>query len=267
MTPSADKESPLRRETPSAEPESPVHPAPWVPPSVGPDARAAQKPADHEDDAGPRIKALADASAIRALTFDLGSPHRCLSSAVLGGGLGWMRAWLNLQVRIGYARMDPDDHLHAVADALRLPQPVVGMLTAADVTAWTSARRGAAHVIATVGIGHPLAAAGARPRLLPRPGTINLLVRLEAPLSDAALVGAVQTAVEAKAQALAEAGIRAANHAGPATGTATDCVCIAVPPGGSVPFAGPATRVGADLAHAVRQAVLAGAQFRGPPST
>jgi adenosylcobinamide amidohydrolase len=238
-----------------------------VTPSAEPEARSVQETTRRDVDPGPRIEAVADPSAIRALTFDLGHPHRCLSSAVLGGGLAWMRTWLNLQVKIGYARMDPDDHLHAVAEALHLPQPVVGMLTAANVTAWTSARRGAARAIATVGIGHPLAAAGARPRLLPRPGTINILVTLEAPLSDAALVGAVQTAVEAKAQALAEAGIRAANHHGPATGTATDCVCIAVPPGGSVPFAGPATRVGADLAHAVRQAVLAGAQFRGPPST
>jgi adenosylcobinamide hydrolase len=219
-------------------------------------------PAGHVEPAG-------DPSAIHALTLDLGRPHRCLSSAVLGGGLGWIQTWLNLQVRIGYARTDPETHLQTVATTLDLPQPVVGMLTAAEITAWTSGHRGAAHAVATVGIGHPLAAAGSRPRLLPKAGTINLLVRLAAPLSDSALVGAVQTAVEAKAQALAEAGVKAANHAGPATGTATDCVCIAVPPGGSVPFAGPATRPGADLAHAVRHAVLAGAsaQFRGPPST
>lgn len=194
-----------------------------------------------------------------ALALDLGRPHRCLSSAVLGGGLGWARAWLNLQVRRGYARMDPADHLAEVATALKLPHPVVGMLTAVDVTTWTAHRRGAAHAFATVGIGHPLAAAGDRPRLLPSAGTINVFATLDAPLTDSALVGAVQTAVEAKSQALAEAGVAAANHAGPATGTATDCVCIAVPPGGTVPFAGPATRHGAQLAHAVRVAVLAGA--------
>ncbi|MEA2321744.1 MAG: hypothetical protein QOD81_1594, partial [Solirubrobacteraceae bacterium] len=35
--------------------------------------------------------------------------------------------------------------------------------------------------------------------------------------------------------------------------------CIAALPGGGVPFAGPATRVGGDIARAVHGAVLAGA--------
>jgi adenosylcobinamide amidohydrolase len=111
-----------------------------------------------------------------------------------------------------------------------------------------------------VGIGHPLAAAGRLPRAVPRVGTINLLVRVGAPLDDAALVAAVQTASEAKAQALADAGVRALNHPGPATGTATDAICIAVPPGGGVPFAGPATAIGAAIAQAVHGAVLTGAR-------
>jgi adenosylcobinamide amidohydrolase len=72
-------------------------------------------------------------------------------------------------------------------------------------------------------------------------------------------VNALQTAVEAKAQALAAAGVPAVNADGYATGTATDSVCVACPPGGQVPFAGPVTRVGADLALAVLEAVRSGA--------
>jgi adenosylcobinamide hydrolase len=72
-------------------------------------------------------------------------------------------------------------------------------------------------------------------------------------------VGALQTAVEAKAQALAAAGVAAANAPGYATGTATDAICVACPPGERVPFAGPVTRVGADLARAVLEAVRSGA--------
>jgi adenosylcobinamide amidohydrolase len=90
-------------------------------------------------------------------------------------------------------------------------------------------------------------------------GTINLLVLVDAPLDDAALVAAVQTATEAKAQALADAGVAAINHDGPATGTATDSVCVAVHPGGGVAFAGPATDIGAAIALAVHDAVRAGA--------
>jgi adenosylcobinamide amidohydrolase len=114
-------------------------------------------------------------------------------------------------------------------------------------------------VVATVGIGHALAAAGTRPRPLPTPGTINLLVLVEEPLDDAALAGAAQTAIEAKAQALADARIPARNAATFATGTATDAFCIAALPGGGAPFAGPATRVGSDIARAVFAAVRAGA--------
>jgi adenosylcobinamide hydrolase len=191
------------------------------------------------------------------LVVDLGRPHRCLSSALLGGGLGWLRTWLNLQVGRDYARTDPEAHLAAAAAGL--PGPVVGMMTAAPVAEHRIGRAGAARAVATVGVGRALAAAGTRPRAAPSAGTINLLVVVGEPLSDAGLAGAVQTAVEAKAQALAAARVPAANADGFATGTATDAICVACPPGARVPFAGPATRVGGDLAHAVYEAVLAGA--------
>jgi adenosylcobinamide amidohydrolase len=189
---------------------------------------------------------------------DLGSDHRCLSSAVLGGGLGTARCWIDLQVEPDYARVDPEAHLLEAAHGL--PGPVVGMLTAADVSRYTDNAVGAARSFATVGIGHPLAAAGRRPRLVPAVGTINLLVVVDEPLTDAGLAGGLQTAVEAKAQALADAGIAAANARGFATGTATDSLCVACPPGQEVPFAGPATAVGAAIARAVHGAVLAGAR-------
>jgi adenosylcobinamide hydrolase len=197
-----------------------------------------------------------------ALLATLPVAHRCLSSAVLGGGLTSARHWLNLQVPHEYARTDPEVHLTEVARANALdPSEVIGMLTAADVRAGVRRDRGPASAVATVGIGQPLAAAGRRPRPLPRVGTINVFIVMRQPLSDAALVTAVQTATEAKAQALADAGVRALNHHGPATGTATDAICVATPPGAEVAFAGPATAVGAAIAHAVHGAVLSGARI------
>ena len=196
-----------------------------------------------------------------ALLASFDTPLRCLSSAVLNGGFHTARHWLNLQVGHDYARTDPAVHLAEAAAARGLrPEEVVGMLTAADVRAGVRRDRGGASAVATVGIGQPLAAAGRRPRDVPRVGTINVLVVLEAPLSDAALVAAVQTATEAKAQALADTGVWALNHDGHATGTATDAVCVAVPAGGSVAFAGPATPIGAALAIAVHGAVRSGAR-------
>jgi adenosylcobinamide amidohydrolase len=133
------------------------------------------------------------------------------------------------------------------------------MLTAVDVHTHERAGHGCAEAIATVGVRHGLAAAGTRPRAVPTTGTINLLVVIHEPLDDAALAGAAQTAIEAKTQALADARVPARNASGFATGTATDAFCIAALPGGGVPFAGPATRVGADVARAVFAAVRAGA--------
>jgi adenosylcobinamide hydrolase len=193
------------------------------------------------------------------LVVDFGGERRVLSSAVLGGGLVTARSWLNVTVPTDYARTDPADDLAARAARLDLRGPVVGMLTAVDVRAHERRAYGSAEAIATVGVGHALAAAGSRPRAVPTAGTINLLVVVDAPLDDAALAGAAQTAIEAKAQALAAAGIPAANAAGFATGTATDAFCIAAPVGGGVAFAGPATRVGADVGRAVYAAVHAGA--------
>lgn len=191
------------------------------------------------------------------LVAELPAAHRCLSSAVLGGGPGWLRTWVNLGVPAGYDRTDPAEHLSAESAGLR--EPVVGMLTAVDVSTYTRAERAGATALATVGARHALAAAGTRPRRLPRAGTINLLVVVGEPLTDAGLAGALQTAVEAKAQALADARVPAANARGSATGTATDSVCVACPPGGRAAFAGPATAVGSGLARAVHAAVLAGA--------
>ncbi len=198
-----------------------------------------------------------------ALLVEFGGERRCLSSAVLGGGLRTATHWLNLQVGHGYARLDPDVHLSEEARGRGLdPAAVIGMLTAADVRAVQTYHGGAASAHATVGISQPLAAAGRLPRRVARVGTINLLVVVDAPLADAALAGAIQTATEAKAQALADAGVTAANHDGPATGTATDSICIAALRGATEPFAGPVTPVGAAIATSVHAAVLAGARAR-----
>ena len=193
-----------------------------------------------------------------ALVVGFGGERRTLSSAVLGGGLGWARAWLNATVPPDYARTDPEVDLAERARTLGVTSPVVGMLTAVDVAHHHKACHGSATAVATVGVRHALAAAGTRPRPVAA-GTINLLVLVDAALTDAGLAGAAQTAVEAKAQALAAAGVPATNAAGPATGTATDAFCIAALPGARVAFAGPATRVGGDIAHAAFAAVRAGA--------
>ncbi len=190
------------------------------------------------------------------LIVDLGKRHRCMSSAVLGGGVGEIRTWMNLQVPGDYARLDP--LLDLREHSRPLVGPVVGMMTAADVRRFGRGESRGALAWATTGVGHATAAAGRRPRGLGSVGTINILVVTDEPISETGLVNAVQTAVEAKAQALANERIVAGNSHGWATGTPTDSICVATPIGPGSDFAGPGTAVGSALARAVHGAVTDG---------
>src|SRR3990170_7880581 len=136
------------------------------------------------------------------LVVELSSPQRCLSNAVLGGGLGEIKTWLNLQVDLSYSCRDPQGDLRRAA--VGLVEPVVGMLTAAKVDRYTTATQGSATTIATLGLRRPIAAAAPAHVDIDIPaGTINLLTVVDVALSDAGLVNARQSAVEAKAHALA----------------------------------------------------------------
>ncbi|HSA48958.1 MAG TPA: adenosylcobinamide amidohydrolase [Yinghuangia sp.] len=187
-----------------------------------------------------------------------GPGWRMLSSAILGGGLG-ERAWvLNAQVPPGYARMDPVAHLEEIAAPRGLTGPGVGLMTAADVAAYTTGTDHGVRAWVTTGIGIPSWAAAPDEKSVgpPRPGTINIVVVVPVPLGDAALVNAVATATEAKVQALFETGYAC-------TGTPSDAICVAArtPGPGEEPelFGGPRSRWGARLARAVHAAVARGA--------
>lgn len=199
-----------------------------------------------------------DGHHLHHLVWRLGPGVRVCSSAVLGGGIG-PRAWiLNAQVPGGYPRLDPDRHLAEIAAAEGLTGPGAGLMTAADVAAYTTARDGGVTATVTAGLGVRGWAAAPDGDRAPsfRPGTVNIVVTLPAALSDAALVNAVATATEAKVQALLDAGLDC-------SGTPTDAVCVAAPepgPDGGEPFAGPRSTWGARIARAVHTAVLAGAR-------
>jgi adenosylcobinamide amidohydrolase len=188
-----------------------------------------------------------------------GPGYRMISSGVTGGGIG-PREWvLNAQVPASYSRMDPAAHLAELAAGLGLAGPGVGLLTAARVTEAVPREDDGVRVAATVGLRVPTWAAApsgpAGPELAPawRPGTINIIVSVPVPLSDAAYVNAVMTATEAKTQAVLEAGFRA-------TGTASDAICVAAPAAGEPEdFAGPRSLWGARIARAVHSAVHTGA--------
>ena len=180
-------------------------------------------------------------------------PMRMVATAAHGGGIGARRWIVNAQVPPSYGRRDPDHHLAKLAVSLGLPGRGVGMLTAADVRQVQVVADEGAEAAATVGLVHPIwAAAPEEPSSRSLIGTVNLVVVLPERLSDAALVNAVATATEAKAQALWDAGVEA-------TGTATDAVCVACPDDARRnAFGGPRSIWGSRLARAVHAAVSAG---------
>jgi len=187
------------------------------------------------------------------LVWRFPQPVRAVASGPLGGGIG-LRQWVvNATVHREYDRLDPDEHLREIADALGLTGPGTGLLTAVDVGEAVTVSQEGVDVVATVGLGHPtLAAAPDAPQGLV--GTINIVALLPVTLSDAALVNAVVTATEAKVQALWEHGVAA-------TGTASDAVfvgCVADSGGEVEPFGGPRSTWGARLARAVHSAVRTG---------
>lgn len=207
--------------------------------------------------AGPlsiqRLTRTEDGEQLHGLLWRAGPGWRMISSAVLGGGLG-ERSWvLNAQVAHGYRRTDPDAHLADLADAAGALGPGIGLMTAADVSAYGHGHDGGVDAVATAGLRvRGWAAAPDDEPSTTRVGTINVVVALPVALTDAALVNAVATATEAKVQALLDAGYDC-------SGTPTDAVCVAAHaprPGAEVhPFAGPRSLWGARLARAVHEAV------------
>ncbi|MEV6971486.1 adenosylcobinamide amidohydrolase [Hamadaea sp. NPDC051192] len=183
-----------------------------------------------------------------------------ISSGPLGGGIGERRWVMNATVPMSYDRDDPGVHLSDIAGDLGLSGPGAGLMTGVDVARVVTAEDDGVEVFATVGLGRPILAAAPAEDVGELVGTVNIIAFLPARLSEAALVNAVATVTEAKAQALFELGYAA-------TGTSTDAVCVVVSDSGPAEaYGGPRSRWGAPLARAVHQAVLRGGRdFRADP--
>jgi adenosylcobinamide amidohydrolase len=153
-----------------------------------------------------------------AVVVTAADPLMVLSSAVVGGGLGYARAIVNLHVHKHYPWGDAELRLDAFAARRLLPAPRVGLLTAA----WTeraevaveSAAGLSALVVTTVGLGN-VVAAGWSPAAATPPGTINTIVIVDADVEPAALVNLALTVTEVKTLVLGAAGLTAARSATP----------------------------------------------------
>jgi iron complex transport system ATP-binding protein len=188
-------------------------------------------------------------------------PLRAVSSAIVGGGLIDVRAIVNLHVARNFRCADSEEQLAAFARRRSIPSPFVGLLTGAatDKAEVTAEHRDglSASAVVTVGLSNR-SAAGRSAQAMWRPSTINTIVVVDAEPEDAALVNLVITATEAKALALAEAGISAL-EGGFVTGTSSDAVVVAATGRGPrCRFGGPVSDLGWLVARAVKSALDAG---------
>lgn len=189
--------------------------------------------------------------------------HTTASWAILGGGLGRARAVAWHQVR--------DAELPPGVDPVALLRERLAAIGSAGAVGLLTTRRLDRHVdvtvrsggvtarcIATVGLGNALRAGD--PPGPARPGTINLLCRLDAPMSPEAQLEALALAAEARALAVREADIPSTRTGRPASGTGTDCIVIAAPVGErAAAYAGKHTEAGHAIGAAVHEATRRGA--------
>lgn len=100
---------------------------------------------------------------------------------------------------------------------------------------------------------------------VPLPGTINTLVHVARPLSEATFLETLSVATQARTAAIMDANVERAGRI--VTGTGTDCIVIAAPRGPAsdrARFAGLHTAIGEAVGHAVYQATQAGIETWKP---
>jgi len=183
-----------------------------------------------------------------------------LSSSFLGGGFRRVRHILNAWVRADYGSNDPVADLQAIAQGCGVDAAFVGLLTAVPLrrmrAVFSESEGLRVGAVVTAGVGNATCAGRSPPHSF-APGTINIVVLVDARLTRAAMVNAVITATEAKTATLADMKIRTP-EGDPATGTSTDTVTVAMTGTGKVhPYAGPVTLPGWLIANTVREAVRA----------
>jgi iron complex transport system ATP-binding protein len=186
------------------------------------------------------------------------SPMYLLSSAIVGSGFRRVSHILNAHVDKDYASTNPKADLRALANRCGIDGPFVGLLTAVHLrkarTAFFEADGLSVGALITAGVGNATSAGITKP-YSHKPGTINIILMLDANLTRGAMLNAFITATEAKCAVIQSRNIRTPDD-DLATGTSTDTITIAVTgKGNSQLYAGTVTTVGWLIARAVRQAL------------
>jgi adenosylcobinamide amidohydrolase len=192
--------------------------------------------------------------------MELGRPHRVLSWSLTRPGFVTADTILWREVRNADLPRDFDVERWLRAElAARGTPGAVTLLTSRDLDAYEVAAAVVedvtAQAVATVGLSNAERVGTRLDRSGKDWGTINVALQISSPLTDAALIELVSIVAQARTAAIIEAGHDLPT--GRATGTGTDCIAVAAPPGDQ-PFAGMHTPVGEAAGRAAYQAVRQG---------
>lgn len=185
----------------------------------------------------------------------------CLSSAIQGGGKGKIDRIANIYVDRFYNCDHPEKDIEKLFREWDYPlSSTAGLLTAVRLEYAAvheeTGNDASLFCCTTAGVSNG-ARAGSERTTYPvyEPGTINIMLMIDARMTQAAIVNAIITAVEAKAAALADLGIRDAENGLIATGTTTDSIVVGVSQSAAYPtehrYCGTATDLGAAIGRAV----------------
>jgi adenosylcobinamide amidohydrolase len=208
------------------------------------------------------------------LTLKQGERHLLLQSPAMleaigspihGGGMTRLRRIANIYVDRFYDCSSPVEDVMGWLREWRYPiDTTAGLLTAVQLrhASVQEEKNEEAAVFCCVTAGTSNAArAGSARTTYPsyRPGTINIMLMIDAKLSQAAMVNAIMTAVEAKAAALADLDVRDAENGLVATGTTSDAIILGVSQSAASPvelvYSGTATHLGAMIGRTVYDGV------------
>ncbi|WP_430462711.1 adenosylcobinamide amidohydrolase [Thalassolituus sp. LLYu03] len=183
---------------------------------------------------------------------------------MLNGGLGLTRSVLNLKVDQYAPPPWPPAQvtLSAEAEALALPLPCTGMMTAASMQSLGECQLSRSDLQVscwvTSGLSN-LRRAGDEADCRQQPGTINIILHVNQALADAAMAEALILLTEAKVTAVRDLALLSPVSERPASGTGTDShavLCPVAPPAGPAPheFCGKHTLLGELIGRAVLNA-------------
>lgn len=199
------------------------------------------------------------------ITISSPVPLRTISNAVHGGGLSEADRFINWKVPLDYYNDNPIEDIERKLAAWSCGSERTNVLmTAAKLThasvASLEGDRFRLFCLTTAGTRNAARAGSERTVYSAwRPGTINTYLLLDGQLTDSAMVNALMTAVEAKAAALQDIGLRDPDNGRIATGTTTDAVVLGISGSRSYgavhEYAGTATTIGAAIGQLVYETV------------